>query len=74
MKVRGDQNPEDVWNDLKEMIHESFGNRQREDLGWYTASLEAIEPVIEKKWASPYENEIKPTRTESLLCWNLMNS
>ena len=49
MKVRGDQNPEDVWNDLKEMIHESFGNRQREDLGWYTASLEAIEPVIEKK-------------------------
>ena len=48
MTVRGNPNPEDVWNNLKEMIHESFGKRQRKDLGWYTAYLEAIIHVMEK--------------------------
>ena len=59
-------NPEDIWNNLKKAIHSTglntFGKRKRKDPDWYAASLETMEPVVEKKRLASMRMKSRPTR------------
>ena len=60
-------NPEDIWNNLKKAIHSTglntFGKRKRKDPDWYAASLETMEPVVEKKRLASLRMKSRPTRS-----------
>jgi hypothetical protein len=66
-KFSTSSNPEDLWNNLKNVIHSTglrcFGKRKRKDPDWYTASLETMEPVVEKKRQALLRMKSRPTRS-----------
>lgn len=59
--------PEALWNSLKQAIHsaglESFGKKKRKDPDWYSASLETMHPIVEKKRQALLKLKSRPTRT-----------